>query len=334
MEPWRRSDERPMSGGNSGTFGCGICGGAEASEKCEAREMMFGLRIPFHYSRCAACGTMWLMDPPDNYSMYYPENYYSLAEKKTKTELAKDFLRKKRDRAYFGSNGKLRKMLGKWSMDGALLSVSKLEIGKDADILDVGCGTGRLLRRMAGVGFRNIEGIDPFIPNEGGDSNGIKIWKCRLDELTRKTYDVVMFHHSLEHVSDPVSTLKSARSLLKPAGKCLVRLPLLAHAWERYRTNWVQLDPPRHMWLPTEKSMRVLAAAAGFNTESVEYDSTEFQFWGSEFYRDNIPLSGLEKTWVRRRFGRRAIRQFRRQASALNASGSGDQGAFVLTKQA
>jgi len=185
---------------------------------------------------------------------------------------------------------------------------------------------------MAMLGFQFLVGVDPLISEELNEGNGVRIRKCQLEDLKDEEYDLAMFHHSLEHIADPRNVLQAAARLLAPDGRCLVRLPVVAHAWEKYGTNWVQLDPPRHMWVPTDKTMRILAESVGLDVESVEYDSTEFQFWGSELYARGIPLKGVNSASLERMFRREELIEFRNLAAYLNSKGQGDQAAFVLKK--
>src|SRR6185437_9012453 len=101
----------------------------------------------------------------------------------------------------------------------------------------------------------------------------------------------IMFHHSFEHIEDQIGTLAEVKSKLSPNGLCLIRIPVAQWAWRHYGVNWVQLDAPRHFVIHTHESMIMAAEQAGLNIVNVEYDSTAFQFWGSELYRKDIPLT-------------------------------------------
>jgi len=321
-----------MGRANSIGFCCGVCQGEQTSEGYETREMMFGLRTRFHYAQCAGCGSLWLMDPPSDFSSYYPEKYYSFMTRNGGLKgRFKEYMRTKRDRTYFGSHSPLGGFLAERYRDSAIQSVAKLNVGFHARILDVGCGGGKLLQQMAALGFTNLAGVDPFVRNNDQNTdNGVKIHKCQLEDLVGEKYDVVMFHHSLEHVADPAGTLLAAGRLLAARCKCLVRLPVVARAWEQYKTNWVQLDPPRHMWVPTERAMRKLAESAGFRVDHVEYDSTEFQFWGSELYARDLPLMEAGSRGIGSYFRHGKIAEFRKTAESLNRESGGDQAAFFL----
>jgi hypothetical protein len=98
----------------------------------------------------------------------------------------------------------------------------------------------------------------------------------------------------------------------------------------------VQLDAPRHLFIHSVKSMETLAAQAGLRVAEVAWDSTEFQFWGSEQYLRDIPLRADASYATRPEksiFSARQIADFRTKAAELNALGRGDQAAFFLVKQ-
>lgn len=313
---------------------CRVCGWRHTGEIHEAREMMHGVRTRFHYAQCAECGSLWITDPPADFTPYYSNSYYSFADAGHGiTGQIKSYLRAKRDAAYFNTGGVVGPFLRRHFEDGSLLSLSKLGVSRGARILDVGCGRGKLLYRMAAVGFTNLSGVDPFLPEETSNRNGVKIRRAHLETVEDGKYDLIMFQHSLEHVATPGATLKAAAGLLSAGGKCLVRLPLVSEAWEQYGTNWVQLDPPRHLWIPTEKSMKLLAEFVGLKVEITDYDSTAFQFWGSELYQRDIPLNSINPCSLKGRLRFKKSNEWRLRAESLNREGRGDQAAFILSKQ-
>jgi hypothetical protein len=61
----------------------------------------------------------------------------------------------------------------------------------------------------------------------------------------------------------------------------------------------------------------------------VVFDSTSFQFVGSELYSRGLPLT--ESVRARSLFTSEQIRNWKRKARELNLSGRGDQAAFYLT---
>jgi SAM-dependent methyltransferase len=144
------------------------------------------------------------------------------------------------------------------------------------------------------LGYKDVLGVDPYLSSNIDYSNGVKVVKVYLDDLAATTWDAIMFHHSFEHLPEPVATLKRAAQMMKPGGQCLIRVPLASWAWETYGTNWVQLDPPRHHLLHTERSLAMVAEQSGLALDRVECDSDEYQFWGSELISRRVPISALD----------------------------------------
>ena len=89
----------------------------------------------------------------------------------------------------------------------------------------------------------------------------------------------------------------------------------------------MQLDPPRHLLVHSAASFKLLAESAGFSVDDVAFDSTEFQIWGSELYKNDIPL---EDERAKSYFSAQTLKAFRRRARILNAEADGDQAVFHL----
>jgi len=298
------------------------------------REMYFGTRDTFDYQQCADCACLQIVEVPDNLGQYYPQDYYSkLIKKEHKPDRALSALRERKLNASLNN---------RWLVSASLFFLRKprlpqwmsyIDIHSQSRILDVGCGAGKLLLKLAKKGFRHLEGVDPFISAAITYSNGVQIYKNEIWDIARDddkshTFDLVMMHHSLEHIPDQHRTFSAAHDLLDENGVLLIRVPLsCSWAWEHYRENWVQLDAPRHLYLHSITSMQVLALKHGFTLQDVHFDSTQFQFTGSERYLRNIPLAEKEEDEV---FGSQELREYRLKADQLNKDGTGDQACFIF----
>ncbi len=321
------------------SFSCQICENTENNRVHRAREMMFGMRDEFDYVECGACGTLQISELP-NLAKYYPKNYFSL-EKNAEIEFTQKF--KRRLAARFAGdyfvNGKnlIGKYLSKkkaWLRTEFPPSLREFPLGINfhSRILDFGCGTGRPLQVLYYFGFRNLTGADAFIESDIFYPNGVKVYKKSLAEL-EPAFDLITLNHSFEHLPNPLESLIEIRRLLAKDKYALIRIPVAGFAWEKYGVNWVQLDAPRHLYLYTEKSFRLLAEKAGFTVEKVIYDSGAFQFWGSEQYLQDIPLND-ERTFKddvsKTIFTQNQMDEWQRQAEELNVQGKGDQASFYL----
>jgi SAM-dependent methyltransferase len=238
------------------------------------------------------------------------------------------------DYAFLGK-GFIGKLLYKKKPNAPLKSLSRLSLNKDTKILDVGCGAGSVLYYLNGLGFNNLMGIDPFIAKDIDYGNGLKIIKQEINEVDGQ-WDLVMFHHSFEHVSYPLETMQSASRLLTPNGTIVIRIPTVSsYAWKHYKVFWVQLDAPRHFYLHSIESMKILADHSGLNLHEVIYDSSGFQFWGSEQYVKGLPFRDKRSYAVNPRgsiFLKADISAFNIRAHELNEVKQGDQAIFLLRK--
>ena len=296
--------------------------------------MMFGMRDVFTYLECGDCGCLQLIDPPADMSPYYPPSYYSFQPLRARRQLSSLLLRLWAKSSLEG-RGWLDRILSMprgrpKSIDWARRAGIRL----DSAILDVGSGGGQVLLRMSQCGFTNLVGVDPFLPSDIDMPGGIRLRKAELSDVEGR-FDFIMLHHSFEHMSNPNSAMEQLRRLIAPNGCVLIRMPVVGYAWREYQTNWIQLDPPRHYFVHSQMSTRLLAKRSGFWMDDclTLYDSDDFQFWGSEQYKRDIPmhdrrsyLNGLRGSV----FSPAEIVDFRKRAAALNAKQDGDRGDFFL----
>jgi SAM-dependent methyltransferase len=161
----------------------------------------------------------------------------------------------------------------------------------------------------------------------------ITVVKRRLSEVTG-SFDYVVLNHTFEHMDGPLDVLKQVRSLLAPGGQVIISTPIASSfAWREYGVDWEQLDAPRHLFIHTVKSVEILAQQVGLRVGEVVYDSTAFQFWGSEQYRAGIPLAAKRSFAVspkRSIFTHQQLAAFRHRSAALNAAGDGDSASLYL----
>ncbi|MBI2439805.1 MAG: class I SAM-dependent methyltransferase [Lentisphaerae bacterium] len=95
-------------------------------------------------------------------------------------------------------------------------------------LLDVGCGEGLFLHcaRQAGFCVAGVE-ISEFAAAYAKKEFGLNIQQTTLEEAdwSPKTFDIITFWHTLEHLPFPDSSLQKAGQLLKPDGRLIVAVP-------------------------------------------------------------------------------------------------------------
>lgn len=320
---------------------CQCCGSARRAP-FTAREMQYGSREPFTYGECLDCGSLQIARVPADLARHYRHDRYA-SWRALPAYLDKPigrvdrWLRARRARHLIHGDTALGRWLcsrfGAPAMpDPATWTWLRLSgASLDTRIFDFGCGTGELLRYMRLAGFRDLVGHDKF--------SGCRLQLPGLqlsDRMPRsdERFGLVMAHHALEHLPDPEPVLRALAQLVAPGGTLLLRVPVAqTQAWRTYRADWIQLDAPRHLFLPSRAGMEQLAERCGLRVRQVLFDSSNFQFLGSEQYRQDIPMFGDPRSYfdgAQDRFTREQAARWAQQASELNAAEDGDQACFFL----
>ncbi len=321
---------------------CKICESDQFFPAIVVKEMMFGSRNTYRYIQCESCLCLQLIEKETNQAKLYPKLYYSFNtyQQNSVKSLIKRFVIKQ----------SVAKALGKSNLFFSALAQQKRQSGahalkgiinKTSSILDVGCGDGKLIDALSSCGYQHLMGIDPFLDKDF-TCEKYNLLKKNIDDLpSKEQFDVIMMHHSFEHVDNPFEVMHHVKRLLKPNGVFILRIPVAdSFAFKKYQANWVQLDAPRHIFLHSNTSIKLIAKQNDLKITGIIDDSTAFQFIGSEQYLHGISLddsrsffvSPLKKTIFNKKhiFSRAQIKSFHQQAEALNKTGKGDQRIFYL----
>jgi SAM-dependent methyltransferase len=187
---------------------------------------------------------------------------------------------------------------------------------------------------MQQSGFTNLTGIDPFINGDYNFGDTFRIYKKNVFDLKNTKYDYIMLHHSFEHMESPGLVMIKLRELLNENGRILIRVPVVSQYFlDLYGTSLVSLDAPRHFYIHSVESMRLLCSAANLQLIEIEYDSDDFVFWASEQYKNDICLSApnsYAKSRSQSMFSKKEIKKYRTRIKELNAKGLSDNAAFYL----
>lgn len=284
---------------------------------------MLGLGGEFPYTCCSSCGSLQILEIPNDLSIYYPSAYYSLGRLQPSGSF-RNFLKKIRMRFFLATGHPFfsPRFGGYW--------LKKLNPKFTDRIADVGCGNGQLLYELHAAGFEYLHGFDPYLPKTEQLAPGLKLWKQDFSETELK-FDLLMLHHSFEHLADPEEVLRTCLDRLNPGGKLLIRCPVAdAAVWKEKKSLWVQLDAPRHLSIPSTNGFVELAQRIGFEVNEVIFDSTTFQFWGTGLYENG---EKLDRTRINTYFSQEQLKAWEQQALAYNQQRKGDQACFYCIKQ-
>ncbi|MCX5709109.1 MAG: class I SAM-dependent methyltransferase [Candidatus Omnitrophica bacterium] len=136
----------------------------------------------------------------------------------------------------------------------------------DALLVDVGCGKGDYLQNLRALGWK-VKGIEPDPAGaEIAGKRGISVYNGTLlqAQLPAESVDYVTLMHVIEHVLDPRELIRECLRIIKKGGVLVMRTPnaqSLGHMF--FKQNFYHLDPPRHVFVFTPQSIRLLLEQCG-----------------------------------------------------------------------
>jgi SAM-dependent methyltransferase len=300
---------------------------------------MYGTGEVFTYGECGRCGSLTLLDLPADLAPYYPDTYLSMTVDPASLDPLRRAVIGVVARSVVGVPGSARwwrrllPLRQARTLTVILESVARAPCLRPGRVLDVGSGSGMVPLAVSLAGSVTVLGIDPFAAADRRLGPHAELRTTTLDQV-EGVYDLVMLHHSLEHMPKPLAALRDVRRVLAPGGIALVRVPTASSAaWRTYGTDWIQLDPPRHVWIPSRPGLATLARRAGLDVVAEYDDSGAFQFWGSEQARAGVPLMDPRSQFVDARasgISRTTMWRYERRSRALNRMSDGDQTVVYL----
>lgn len=300
---------------------CKFCGSSSLISFAGS-ERMFGMGGTFAYSECEGCKSIQLDEVPADLSSYYSHSDYYSFLPLVRSSFPRRVYKQARMNLFLRTKSKVfEPIYGYW--------LKKLSPDFHAKIADVGCGNGQLLYELYASGYTDLHGFDPFMEKDSEINSNLRLWKQPIEE-SEISFDLIMMHHAFEHMENPLETLQACFDKLNPGGKLLIRTPVAdAAIWQEKRELWVQLDAPRHLIIPSVYGFEKLSKAIGFELDEVLFDSTAFQFWGTELYERGFALHQKSATDV---FSKEELADLEKKALRYNQEGKGDQVCFFLSK--
>lgn len=319
---------------------CRICENTENNSSFLIGEMRLGMGDVFTYVKCGKCGCLQIENYPENISAYYPSDYYSINRqlKISKKGLVKSMMRKQVASSCTEASSSIAGKILLSLFGGGSVEKIKMSKAKFGDkILEIGSGTGSLLVGLNKYGFKNLWGIDPFIEKDILYNEEVKVYKSSIEDFGEKDFDLIYLNHAFEHIPDQLENLRAILKLLKEDKALIISVPIMdTYAWRRFGVNWVGLDAPRHYYIHSIKSMRILADQAGCSIEKIVYKTTDFDFWASEQYSLGISLQHKDSYYTNKsnnsRFSTSRIKEFKKKARELDALNDGSTAMFFLKK--
>jgi 2-polyprenyl-3-methyl-5-hydroxy-6-metoxy-1,4-benzoquinol methylase len=141
-------------------------------------------------------------------------------------------------------------------------------------LLDVGCASGKFLRQMRAVGW-NVAGIEvdePAAARARAVTPNVIVGDPAQVTLPDGAFDVITALHVIEHVPDPLGTLRNVLRWLAPGGVIVVEVPNAAGVGARiFGRYWCGYDLPRHLVHFTPQTMTAMVERAGGRVAAIRH---------------------------------------------------------------
>jgi SAM-dependent methyltransferase len=241
-------------------------------------------REEIDYLQCRSCRLIFPRGIPDVAALpvIYPANYYAFSETEKPNPLVK--------------------VVRGWMARRKGAIYTNLVPEADADVVDIGCGDGRLLdilKASCPPGWR-YHGVDwsaqaiERVRRKGYDARNGDVSEMDLSDWAGK-FDLAVMHQLIEHVRNPRDLLAKVRSILKPGGVLSIETPDI-NAWDfrlLSKRYWAGYHIPRHFYIFDKANMSELAREVGFEVVSTT------SLVNPVFWIHSIQSYCADKRWLR-----------------------------------
>jgi SAM-dependent methyltransferase len=249
------------------TVPCNACGSTTSEPLWSGHDRLHHTPGKFTSVRCVACGLVYVNPRPvlEDTHVFYPENYrpYQVRSQKTHPKLFWKWVHTQM-----------------WKRPLRQLYASPPPGGK---LLEVGCGTGSFLVEAQQLGWNTtgVEISDRAVERARDQNLDVRCGTLDTVELT-ETFDLIRLSFVLEHVHDPLKTLRTVRRLLKPQGYAHIAAPNVDSIVARlFGTYWYDLDMPRHLYEFSPSTIRLLCEKADLLIVKAIGEINTYVFWAS-----------------------------------------------------
>jgi 2-polyprenyl-3-methyl-5-hydroxy-6-metoxy-1,4-benzoquinol methylase len=249
---------------------CPLCGAAQYQEQLSGADFFMRLPGTFQLVRCSECGLLYQNPRPPlaEIGQYYPNHYGSY-------DSAKAGLRARR--------GMMRWIIQRGQFKRCRLIEQNVpaRTGTPRKLLDIGCASGLFLEAMQSYPGWQVEGVElnQAAAHATSARIGVPVFAGPFEQAQYAdgAFDAITLWDVLEHLHEPLASLREIRRILRPGGVLFVRVPnaasYVARMCGRY---WSGYDLPRHMTLFTPRTLAQALGQAGFRERLCVFSSGSY----------------------------------------------------------
>ncbi len=291
---------------------CALCGEEGRTLYARLHDLQFDAPGVWSLRRCPQCGFAWLDPRPAVEEMGKLYRHYHTHAAQSNQQTGR---RRWRDLAKarvlatafgYGDRARSRRQL---LFDRALTSIEPLRelvgatvlwlhAAQRGRLLDVGCGSGAFLLQMRHLGWQ-VSGVEPDAAavRIAREHYGLDVTHGTLEEAAfpARQFDAITMNHVVEHLPDPIGTLRECVRLLTSTGCLTITTPNVKSLGRRvFGASWRGLEVPRHLQLFSVSTLAECARRAGLRVQEAR-TSVNMARWnhaGSRLQQRNGALPG------------------------------------------
>jgi 2-polyprenyl-3-methyl-5-hydroxy-6-metoxy-1,4-benzoquinol methylase len=222
--------------------------------------------------KCEQCGLIRTNPRPtaDTMGYYYPEDYAPYQGTVVDDAVSK----------VARTQSPILRRIAKRILEMNIQRLPSMEAGS---MLEVGCASGSFLQVMQGKGWK-VDGIE-FSPSAADNArkSGFDVYTGSLEEAPdpEKKYDLIVGWMVLEHLHQPLRSLKKLRMWAKQDAMLVLSVPNAGSAdfmWLKHDGYALQL--PNHLYLFSPNSIEKLLKMAGWKLEKIHHQRIMSNWFG------------------------------------------------------
>lgn len=247
---------------------CYLCGTSGEALYQGLKDRLFGAPGTWNFRRCPniECGLIWLDPMPweEDIGRAYATYYTHRQKVLSKSVFSAGRYAKSALVAVYRFLLRLTPV----HREQKQLASMYLAATQPGELLEVGCGDGTRLARLRDLGWEVYgQEMDPRAASYARDAYSVPIHLGPLEEarFPNARFDAVIMNHVIEHVHDPLRLLSECKRLLRPGGTFVAVTPNVeSYGHRSFGSSWRGLEPPRHLYLFSQQTLRDVARRAGF----------------------------------------------------------------------
>lgn len=277
-------DEIPLQ-----SVDCPLCGGKSSRVVVAMPDVWYGIPGQFTVVHCHGCGHEYMNPQPvrDALQRCYPGVYepHGAVEPPSQEAPPKPWWLRVLPLAKIPG----LKRLVRWLSDDRSQPVpaaptDAADRSTRPRAIELGCAGGGYLRRLTRAGW-DAEGVELCEePARAAQAAGLRVHCGTLEsaEFPEAEFDLAAAWMVLEHVPDPLATLRELRRLLRDGGQLLLSVPH-ARCWQRFVFGrcWYGWDVPRHLQQFSPATLGRVLDKAGFRDVQITHQRTLLSLLGS-----------------------------------------------------